>query len=367
MKSGNNAARQKNKYYKKEGIIVTQKNSKNTFVRLLSILLIVGMLMSFSALSVNATEGNVLLSAPAEASTISEVELKIKGSGSGEVLINGEATDKFTPEGGFFTLTVTPDEGSFIGGIVFAGESVIFEDETGFDGTVNVPAVSEEEVELKVVFTGEGFRFFDSFLDFDLSVFKWVQSIQSKVLNAVMVTITTLGDEGIIFILMALILLCTKKYRKAGFAMIIALLVMTLCNNVILKDILARSRPFNLFLENPGKYPLWGGEGAEYIFPELVHKPSSYSFPSGHTSSAFAAAIAVLWYDRKIGIPTTIFACLMGFSRIYVEVHYCTDVIAGMVVGIIYALIGVLIVKLTFTYFNKVFEAVWNKVFKKKA
>lgn len=215
--------------------------------------------------------------------------------------------------------------------------------------------------------------FFDVFLNFDLSVFQWIQSIQSGMLNAVMVVITTLGDEGIIFIAMGLVLMCTKKYRKAGVALLVALLVMQVGNNIILKELIARPRPFYIF--NPEgipadhknyveifekatlaveRMPELAARWAEtYHFPNLVHAPSSWSFPSGHTSSAFAAAIAVLWYDRKIGIPTTIFAALMGFSRIYVEVHYCTDVIAGVLVGIIYALIGVLIVKFLFPVLDK--------------
>lgn len=209
--------------------------------------------------------------------------------------------------------------------------------------------------------------FFDVFLNFDLSVFEWIQSIQSGILNAIMVVITTLGDEGIIFIAMALVLMCTKKYRKAGVTILLALVVMMVCNNLVLKELIARERPFNLYELDPVKYADWGGEAARYVFPNLVHQPSSYSFPSGHTSSAFAAAIAVLWYDRKIGIPTTIFAALMGFSRIYVEVHYCTDVIAGAIVGIIYALLGVLIAKYLFPVLDKyVFSKLAAKFKKEK-
>lgn len=202
--------------------------------------------------------------------------------------------------------------------------------------------------------------FFDSLLGFDLAVFEWVQSIQSHFLTAIMTTVTTLGDEGIIFIVLGLVLLCTKKYRKAGISILVALLVMLVLNNLVLKELIARPRPFNL---DPETYDWWH---EVYKYPYFnIHQPSSYSFPSGHTSSAFAAAIALLWHDRKLGIPTTIFAAIMGFSRIYVEVHYCTDVIGGAIVGIIYALIGVLIAKLLYPYIDKVLNAIFAK-FKKK-
>lgn len=200
---------------------------------------------------------------------------------------------------------------------------------------------------------------FDSFLHFDLSVFEWVQTIQGGFLDRLMVIITTLGEGGIIFIAVGLALLCTKKYRKAGVAILVALLVMEVGNNLILKTLFARPRPFNLDVT---QYAWWH---EIYKFPELVKRPTSYSFPSGHTSSAFAAGIALLWYNKKFGIPLTVFAAVMGFTRIYVEVHYCTDVLFGALVGIIYALVGILIV-------NKVYPIVMPKIeakieeFKKK-
>ena len=153
---------------------------------------------------------------------------------------------------------------------------------------------------------------FDPFLHFDLRIFEWIQTIQGTFFDKIMVAITTMGEGGIVFILLALALICTKKYRKAGFAVLAALLVMEVGNNLILKEIFARPRPFNLAEADPVKYAWWA-QG--YQFPALVSEPSSYSFPSGHTSSAFAAAIAVLWYDRKIGIPTTIFAFLFSAIR----------------------------------------------------
>lgn len=148
---------------------------------------------------------------------------------------------------------------------------------------------------------------FDSFLAFDLSVFQWIQGIQNGFLDTVMVAVTSLGNAGAIFIVLGFILLFTKKYRKAGLSVLVALIIMLVCNDLFLKEFFARVRPFNLFESDPVKYADWG---SVYIFPELVYKPSSYSFPSGHTASAFTAAVAVLWNSRKIGIPTTVFAAM---------------------------------------------------------
>ena len=203
---------------------------------------------------------------------------------------------------------------------------------------------------------------FDSFLNFDLSVFQWIQSVQNEILDALMVGITTLGNGGAVFIAIGLALLFTKKYRKAGLAVLVALLVMLLCNDLFLKEFFARPRPFNLLETDPQKYAFWG---KSYIFPELISKPTSFSFPSGHTASAFAAAIALLWHNRKFGFPVTIFATLMGFSRIYVEVDYCTDVIAGVVSGTICALAAVLIVKYLFPVVDKGIDRVSGKLKKK--
>lgn len=236
---------------------------------------------------------------------------------------------------------------------------------------------------------------FNSFLGFDLSVFEWVQSIHSSFLTTLMVIITTLGDEGIIFIAMGIVLLLTKKYRKVGFAVLVALVVMVICNNLVLKELFQRVRPFYIFdldalladkqaFIDKGRLDKWEimvekitalkeayPEMAEkwtsvYSYPNFVEKLTSFSFPSGHTSSAFAAAIAVLWYNRKFGIPLTVFAAVMGFTRIYVEVHYCSDVIAAAVVGVVYALIGVLIAKFVFHIVDNIFDKVFSRFQKKK-
>ena len=237
---------------------------------------------------------------------------------------------------------------------------------------------------------------FDSFLSFDLGVFEWIQSIQSPILTTIMVIITTLGDEGIIFIAAGLVLLFTKKYRKIGLAMLASLIVMVVLNNLVLKELLERVRPFYIFnLEGlladkqafidagrlskfdvmvekitalAEKYPEMAADWlAKYQYPDFVEKLTSFSFPSGHTSSAFAACAAILFINKKIGIPAMVFAAIMGFSRIYVEVHYCTDVLGGAIVGIIYAVAGVLIAKAVYPLVEKVLASIKEKVFKKKA
>ena len=235
---------------------------------------------------------------------------------------------------------------------------------------------------------------FDSFLSFDLGVFEWIQNIHSPILTSIMVIITTLGDEGIIFIVAGLVLFATKKYRKVGLAVLISLIVMLILNNLVLKELLERVRPFYIFnldalladkqaFIDAGrlgkfdvmvekiqalteKYPEMAAEWlSKYQYPDFVEKLTSFSFPSGHTSSAFAACAAMLFLNKKIGIPAIVFAAIMGFSRIYVEVHYCTDVLGGAIVGIIYAVIGALIAKALYPFVEKAFAAIKSKVSKK--
>ncbi len=114
--------------------------------------------------------------------------------------------------------------------------------------------------------------FFDSLLSFDLSVFKWIQSIQNGFLDAFMVGVTTLGNAGAIFIVLGFVLLFTKKYRKAGLAVLVALTVMLLCSDLFLKEFFARPRPFNLFESDPEKYAVWG---TEYVSLSLFINPQA--------------------------------------------------------------------------------------------
>lgn len=162
---------------------------------------------------------------------------------------------------------------------------------------------------------------------FDWKVFQFFEEyLWNPVLDVIMTVITTLGDGGIIWIACAICLLITKKYRRVGAMVACGLIFSLIFTDGVFKPIFERVRPFN-----------FDGWPSEFIFPELIEKPSSLSFPSGHTSSSFAAAVPMLLGCKKrIGIPAIVLAFLIACSRIYVHVHYSTDVLAGFVMGVIY-------------------------------
>ena len=162
---------------------------------------------------------------------------------------------------------------------------------------------------------------------FDFDILFFIRDyIRNPIMNSIVAFYTTLGDDGIIWIILGVVLLIPKKTRKCGIMVLAALLVMLVANNLILKNIVARPRPY-------ATYP----ELVEDI-ANLIHVPKSYSFPSGHTVSAMAAAFTVLTQHKKLGIVTLVCATLMGLSRLYVGVHFPTDVYGGIIVGALVAL-----------------------------
>ena len=179
---------------------------------------------------------------------------------------------------------------------------------------------------------------------FDLPILDWiVEHLRCAVLDRLMPSITHLGDAGILWILLAVLFLCLPKYRKAGLTMVFSLLVGLLICNVTLKPLVARIRPFDYQLLHFGKE-----------IPLLIPKPQDFSFPSGHTNASFAAAMALLLHNRKLGIPAMILAALIAFSRLYLYVHYPTDVLTSVILGIgIAYLANFLVNKGTTLYENK--------------
>ena len=160
---------------------------------------------------------------------------------------------------------------------------------------------------------------------FDFAVLDAIQAIRFPVLDKVMVFVTHLGDEGIIWIALAVLFLCFKKTRKCGVMLGMVLISGLIVGNLGLKNLIARDRPY---VQNPD------------MLDELLIKPlSSYSCPSGHTMSSVECAAVVFLWNKKAGIPALILATLIAFSRMYLYVHFLTDILLGALIGAALAII----------------------------
>ena len=150
--------------------------------------------------------------------------------------------------------------------------------------------------------------------DFDIGILYWLQDhVVCSFLTPLMKTVTTMGNVGIVWVLMCLVLMIPKSTRKIGITAALSLAFVTILNNIILKNIVARPRPFT------------------YADIELlINAPRSYSFPSGHAASSFATATAVFLGNRKFGAVALILAALIAFP---------SDVVVGSLEGIFTAIV----------------------------
>ena len=172
---------------------------------------------------------------------------------------------------------------------------------------------------------------------FDLPILNWIQAhLQSTFLDFIMPYITILGDAGIFWIACAVILMLIPKHRKAGFSMGISLIFGVVVCNMILKPLVGRIRPYNYNLE------VLKLQWQDFLVHGklLVETPHDFSFPSGHTIASFEASVALYKNNKRLGIPALILASLISFSRMYLYVHYPTDVIASVILGTVFALIA---------------------------
>ena len=154
------------------------------------------------------------------------------------------------------------------------------------------------------------------------------ENIKSDVLDKTMVFITSLGNSGFIWIVICVVMLSFKKFRKEGMALAIGLIMGMILGNFILKPVFARPRPS------------WINE--EIIL--LIQNPKDFSFPSGHTLASFVSAFIITHYHKKAGFFVITLAILIAFSRLYLYVHYPTDIIFGIAFGCV---IGYVSVKIT--------------------
>ena len=175
-------------------------------------------------------------------------------------------------------------------------------------------------------------------MDFEYVILDFIRNNMScSFLDYSMQGISFLANVGLIWIVSAIVLLIIPKTRKIGLAVACALIFSLIICNITIKPIIARVRPYDL------------REGIELI----IARPTDFSFPSGHTSISFAGAIPMLMYNKKIGIPALILAIIIAFSRLYLYVHFPTDVLGGMIVGSICGVLGYFTSKFIYKRFIK--------------
>ena len=171
-------------------------------------------------------------------------------------------------------------------------------------------------------------------VNFDRPILDWIiANLRNPVFDVLMPFITIFGDAGIFWIACALVCIIIPKTRKMGLSMGLALLMGVVLCNMILKPAVGRIRPYDYQLEF-----------FQRTIPLLIDRQHDFSVPSGHTIASFEAAVAMLICNKKLGIPAMILAVLIAFSRMYLYVHYPTDVIASVILGTGLAFLAVFLV-----------------------
>ena len=167
----------------------------------------------------------------------------------------------------------------------------------------------------------------NSLMNFESSILLFLQdNVRNPVLSAFLIPFTVSNNIGIPCFVIIAIFLYFKKLRKVGILMGISLVLEFVFANLIIKNLTARIRPYDVI------------DGLTV----LVDKAHDYSFPSAHTGSAFALAVVIFMVmERKYGIIAIVIASLMGFSRMYVGMHYPSDVLGGILIGTMTSVLAV--------------------------
>ena len=160
-------------------------------------------------------------------------------------------------------------------------------------------------------------------MSFDWAILHWIQNtLVCPALDFLMPKVSLLGNGGAVWILSAGLLLATKKYRRYGAFLLAGLALGVLTGNLILKPLIARPRP------------CWLDSSVQL----LIANPTDYSFPSGHTLSSVIGAVVLTKANRKFGLAAIPLAALIAASRLYLYVHYPTDILGAAVLGTVIGL-----------------------------
>ncbi len=159
----------------------------------------------------------------------------------------------------------------------------------------------------------------------DFAILDWIQSnLRCAFLDFSMPGVSMYADHGIVLVGICVVLLLIRSRRACGANVFAGMACGGIIGNLILKNLIARQRP------------CWINQDISM----LVAIPKDYSFPSGHTMHTFIVAMVLMHYDKRLGIPALIMAVLVGFSRLYLYVHFPTDVIAGAILGIVIGIVS---------------------------
>lgn len=164
----------------------------------------------------------------------------------------------------------------------------------------------------------------------ELHILDWIQTLRTPALDTVMRVVTSLGSGGFLWIALAILLLIFPKTRTAGIYLTAALLCDLVLCNILVKNIVARTRPFDV----------------NTAIQLIIAKPHDFSFPSGHTAASFASVVALYFgRQRNLWKLALIISIGIAFSRMYLYVHYPTDVLGGVIFGTLSGYIGVRLVQ----------------------
>src|SRR5574344_1100311 len=156
-------------------------------------------------------------------------------------------------------------------------------------------------------------------MSFDLQILMFIKEhMTNPVFDALMPFFSTIGEYGAIWLAFGIVLLFNKRSRPYGIMLFIAVALGFFTGEIVIKNLVGRIRPCNFYPD----------------VSVIVKRPHTYSFPSGHTCSSFAAALTVFFFDKRFGIAAFILAAFIAFSRMYLFMHYPTDILAGLLLGI---------------------------------
>lgn len=176
------------------------------------------------------------------------------------------------------------------------------------------------------------------FTELELGVLEAIQAIKCGFLDFIVPKISFLGNSGLIWIIAAIALLCFKKTRKWGVTLAVALILCLVLNNLTLKNLVARPRPFQV----------------DTTIQLIIDPPNEYSFPSGHALTGFAAATVLMYYDKKrLGPIAFALAAIIGFTRLYLRVHFPSDVLGGAITGVFFGFLAIAAAQAAYNAVNR--------------